>query len=530
METKYIFVTGGVVSSLGKGITAASLGRLLKSCGKKVVLQKFDPYINVDPGTMSPLQHGEVFVTEDGAETDLDVGHYERFVDINLNKDSDITTGIIYTTVLDKERNGEFGGATVQVIPHITNEIKNRVKKVATEEDVDIVITEIGGTVGDIEGLPFLEAIRQCRYDLGKENVLYIHVTLIPYLRKSGELKTKPTQHSVKELRGIGIAPDIIILRTEESLEKEQIEKIALFCNVEEEAVIENKDAETIYEIPLALDKQGLCDLTLKKLGLTYEKKDLREWENLIEKIKSTDKETDITLVVKYVDLKDAYISLYEAINHAGFYNGVKVNVNWVDAESVTPQNYIEKFKGTKGIIVPDGFGDRGFAGMILASKYARENDIAYFGMGMGMYAMAVDILRENGIEAIKDDSISKASLLNNDMVYAPRENGEKDDRRVGKFDLRIREGSTLREIYKNEIIGERHRNKYELNPLFEKYFNSLGILISGRSVEGDYIDAIEYSKKTWFIGVQYHPEFKSRPTRPHILFNSFVKEIIGRD
>ena len=523
--TKYIFVTGGVVSSLGKGITAASLGRLLKSCGKKVLLQKFDPYINVDPGTMSPLQHGEVFVTDDGAETDLDVGHYERFVDVSLNKNSDITTGIVYTSVLEKERCGYYGGNTVQVIPHITNEIKERIQK-NSNDDVDVVITEIGGTVGDIEGLPFLEAIRQLRFDLGRENVLYIHVTLVPYLSKSGELKTKPTQHSVKELRGIGISPDVIILRAEHELEDEQVDKIALFCNVEREAVIQNIDSSSIYEIPIKLDNQGITDLVMRKLNMSYENKDISEWTKILDNIKNMKGKKKIAMIVKYVDLKDAYISVYEAINHSAIANRLNIELEYIDAEKIDENNVEDILKDADGIIIPDGFGDRGFLGMVISSKYARKNNIPFLAIGMGMQAMVVDSLRSIGEKVIEDNIISNSK---DDIIIAPRERENFDDRRLGAFDIKLSMKSKLYEIYKKENISERYRCKYELNNEFIENIKNSGLTISAKTSGDEYIEAVERKDLDFFIGVQFHPEFKSRPTNPHPLFSEFINELKRR-
>ncbi|MDO5717770.1 MAG: CTP synthase [Tissierellia bacterium] len=521
MNTKYIFVTGGVVSSLGKGITAASLGRLLKNRGLKVLLQKFDPYLNVDPGNMSPLQHGEVFVTDDGAETDLDIGHYERFVDVRLNRHSDITTGMVYRSVLNKERDGFFEGGTVQVIPHITNEIKDRVRKVASEQEVDIVITEIGGTVGDIEGLPFLEAIRQIKKDLGRENVMYIHVTLLPYLTKSEELKTKPTQHSVKELRSIGIQPDLLIIRTEHEIDEASKEKIALFCDLEPEEVIENNDADSIYEIPLMLEKQGLSDLVVNHLGIDAPPVELAEWKKLVERIKQINDEVKISMVVKYIDLKDAYISLVEALKHSGIANDVNIDFNWIDAEMIEEDNYEEILDGSDAVLIPAGFGDRGLKGMILASKYSREKGLPFLGISMGMHAAILDIMRNKaGMEITSEKCISSGY---DDVIHAPREDNEKDDRRLGLMPCKTMDGSKAREIYGNELIYERHRNKYEFNL---KYLDKLvenGAIASGFTPDEKYLQIFELKDHDWFMGVQFHPEFVSRPDKPHPLITDFV-------
>jgi len=524
VETKYIFVTGGVVSSLGKGLTAASLGRLLKARGLKVMLQKFDPYINVDPGKMSPLQHGEVFVTDDGAETDLDIGHYERFVDINLDKNSDITTGIVYSSILDKERDGVYGGGTVQVIPHITNEIKERMKRVTELRDVDVVITEIGGTVGDIESLPFLEAIRQFKFDVGRDNVLYIHVTLLPYLSKSGELKTKPTQHSVKELRGIGIQPDVLILRTEHPVDRETMNKIALFCDMDTEDVIENLDVDSIYELPLALEEQGLSKRVVEKLKLKTDEFDNSEWIELVRKVKSLEDSVKVALVAKYVDLKDSYISLFEAIDHGGFFNGVNVEVKLLDAEKINESNYMEQFSDVDGIIIPAGFGDRGLEGMILASKYSRENNIPFLGISMGMHAGVIDIARNKcGIDAIKDNSIDNAEI--SDIIHDPRKNESKDTRRLGLEPIKLIDNGKMVSIYEDKLIYERHRNQFEVNPQFtEKLCKDGGLVVEGTTADGKYIEIVSIEDHPWYVGVQFHPEFKSRPTKSHPLFKDFIK------
>lgn len=528
MATKYIFVTGGVVSSLGKGITAASLGRLLKSRGLKVTIQKFDPYINIDPGTMSPYQHGEVFVTDDGAEADLDLGHYERFIDENLNINSNVTTGKIYWSVLNKERNREYGGSTVQVIPHITNEIKNRIIKASQNRDVDVVITEIGGTVGDIESLPFIEAIRQVKYDVGKENTMYIHVTLVPYLGKSGELKTKPTQHSVKELRGLGIQPDVLICRSEYELTDDIKEKIALFCDLKKEAVIENLDADSIYQIPVMLENQGLANLVIDKLNIECGELNLENWELLLENMSKIDGKIKVALVGKYVELPDAYLSLVEAIEHAGIANGVDVEIEWIQSEGLTEEELEKRLDGVKGILVPSGFGKRGTEGKIVAIKYARENNIPFLGMGMGMQLAAVEFARNvlgyedaNGIEW---DPKCKHRVID---AYAEGEAGVKENEmRLGSWPCKLKEGSLARKIYGADLIHERHRHRYEINNKYVEEFIKNGLEVSGLAPDNSKVEIVEIKDHPFFIGVNFHPEFKSRPTRPHPLLNEFIKFI----
>lgn len=527
MSTKYIFITGGVVSSLGKGLTAASLGRLLKDRGLKVVLQKFDPYLNVDPGMMSPLQHGEVFVTDDGAETDLDVGHYERFTDINLDKSSDVTTGIVYRTILKNQDEGVYGGSTVQVIPHVTNEIKDRVKKVGTLRDVDVIITEIGGTVGDIEGLPFLEAIRQFKFDVGRDNVLYIHVTLVPYLSTSGELKTKPTQHSVKDLRSLGIQPDIIILRTEHHIDEETIEKIALFCDMEKKDVIENMDVGNLYELPKELEKQGLSEIVLDKLKLEKKPLDSKEWDQLLEKVKKVNKKVKLAIIAKYVDLKDSYLSLFEALTHSGIEHGTDFDFNVLDAEQINESNYKKLLKDNDGIIIPAGFGDRGLNGMILASKFARENKIPFLGISMGMHAAVIDVARSSGLKVIPDDSIDNAV---DDIIYAPREGLMKEDRRLGLYPCRIKRGTLLSDIYGEELIYERHRNRYEVNRAFEEKMEKANLTISSMTPDEKYVQTVEIKNHPFYLGIQFQPEFRSRPTKPHPIFNYFVKSMLKEE
>ncbi|TJX13414.1 CTP synthase [Tissierella creatinini] len=530
MATKFIFVTGGVVSSLGKGITAASLGRLLKSRGLKVTIQKFDPYINVDPGSMSPYQHGEVFVTDDGAETDLDLGHYERFIDINLTKNNSITTGKIYWSVLNKERRGDYEGKTVQVIPHITNEIKERMIKSSKERDLDVIITEIGGTVGDIESLPFLEAIRQLKSDVGRENVMYIHVTLIPYLTKSGELKTKPTQHSVKELRSLGIQPDLLICRTERHLEEDLKAKIALFCDLDPSEVIENIDVETIYELPQMLEDQGLSKMVIDHLNLKCGDLDLTEWNALIEKVKNPKGKVKIALVGKYVELRDAYLSVAEALRHGGIANDVEVDIDWINSEDLELENYEEALKGADGIIVPGGFGNRGIEGKIRAINYARKNKIPFFGICLGMQLACVEFARNvcnlEGAHSAEVDPETKYPII--DLM-----NDQKDIQniggtlRLGIYPCKLVENTKAMEIYNDELIYERHRHRYEFNNEFRDTLMDNGIIISGLSPDESLVEMVELKDHPWFVGVQFHPEFKSRPTKPHPLFKGFIEAAI---
>lgn len=530
MSTKYIFVTGGVVSSLGKGITAASLGQLLKSRGLKVTIQKFDPYINVDPGTMSPYQHGEVFVTDDGAETDLDLGHYERFIDVNLSKYSSVTSGKIYWSVLNKERKGEYNGRTVQVIPHITNEIKERIIRASKERDVDIVITEIGGTVGDIESLPFLEAIRQIKYDVGKENVMYIHVTLVPFLSKAGELKTKPTQHSVKELRGLGIQPDVLICRTEVPLARDLREKIALFCDLAPSEVIENSDASTIYEIPLMLEREGLPQLVIDHLNLKCGELDLSEWNEIVDRVNNPQGKVKIALVGKYVELKDAYISVSESLNHGAIANNVEVEIKWIHAEEINNDNCNELLSDVDGILVPGGFGDRGVEGKISAIKYARENKIPYLGICLGMQLAVIEFARN--VASLKG---AHSSELNSSTDYPVIDlmPEQKDidtlggTMRLGLYPCKIKEDTKAFEIYNDEIIYERHRHRYEFNNEYRDKLEEEGLIISGVSPDERLVEMIELKDHPWFVAVQYHPEFKSRPTKAHPLFREFIKAAI---
>ena len=529
--SKYIFVTGGVVSSLGKGITAASLGRLLKNRGYKVTIQKFDPYINIDPGTMSPYQHGEVFVTDDGAETDLDLGHYERFIDMNLSKASNVTTGKIYQSVINKERKGEYLGSTIQVIPHITNEIKNRVLRVGREDNADIVITEIGGTVGDIESQPFLEAIRQVRKDVpNKNDVLYIHVTLIPYIAAAGELKTKPTQHSVKELRGIGIQPDIIVCRTEHEISDDMKKKIALFCDVDPEAVISNMTCRSIYEVPILLQEEGLDRIALEKLGLEDRPCDMTEWKDMVSKIMNAEKTVDIALVGKYVELHDAYLSVAEALSHAGFAFGTKVNIRWVNSEELEdhPETLETELAGVSGIVVPGGFGVRGTEGKIATIRYAREHKIPFLGLCLGMQCAVIEFARDvcgmEGANSGEFDPDGKYPVI--DLMPDQEDITDKGGTmRLGIYPCKLTAGSLARKLYGGEeIVYERHRHRYEVNNAFRQEMADKGLIISGTSPDGRLVEMIELSDHPFFIATQAHPEFKSRPTRPHPLFRGFME------
>jgi CTP synthase len=522
---KFIFVTGGVVSSLGKGITSASLGRLLKSRGLKVALQKFDPYINVDPGTMSPYQHGEVFVTEDGAETDLDVGHYERFIDENMPRHANVTTGQIYKSVLDKERRGDYLGQTVQVIPHITNEIKERIIQIQRTSQVDVVISEIGGTVGDIESLPFLEAIRQLKSDLGKENVLYIHVTLIPFIKAAGELKTKPSQHSVKELRSIGINPDILVCRTEKELSREIKAKLALFCDVEDDAVIQCIDAKSIYEVPLILAEEGLDNIVIRMLGLKCNDGDLKDWRELVHRINNPRGRVTIGLVGKYVKLQDAYLSVAEALHHAAIYHQEMVEIKWIYAEDLE-KNGTEMLEGLDGILVPGGFGERGIEGKIMAAGYARKNRIPYLGICLGMQCAVIEFARNvcnmagaNSSEFDPDTPYPVIDLMPEQAGIAEKGG----TMRLGKYPCRLLRGTRAMEAYQQEEIVERHRHRYELSNQYREQLAAGGIKISGISPDDKLVEMIELPDHPWFVACQFHPEFKSRPNRPHPLFRDFV-------
>ena len=525
--TKYIFVTGGVVSGLGKGITAASLGRLLKSRGLKVAAQKLDPYINVDPGTMSPYQHGEVYVTEDGAETDLDLGHYERFIDEDLNKFSNLTTGKVYANVLAKERKGEYLGKTVQVIPHITDENKRFIYSVGTKTDADVVITEIGGTIGDIESQPFLEAIRQVGHEVGKENRLYIHVTLVPYLKASGEHKSKPTQHSVKELQGLGVSPDIIILRTDEPITDESIfDKVANFCNVRRDCVIENLTLPVLYEAPLMLEKAHLSDIVCRELQLDAPKPELSDWEQMVERIKNRKKQVMIGLVGKYVELHDAYLSVAEALRHAGYYLDAEVDIEWIDSETITADSVATILDKLDGIIVPGGFGSRGIEGMILAAQYARENCLPYFGICLGMQIAVIEFAR-NVAGLNNAHSGEFAQDVPKVIDYLPDQSDQTDKGgtlRLGAYPCNLQENTKIKTAYGKANISERHRHRYEFNNEYREILENAGLTLSGLSPDGSLVETVELSDREFYIGVQYHPEFKSRPNKPHPLFSAFIK------
>ena len=523
---KYIFVTGGVVSGLGKGITAASLGRLLKARGLKVAAQKLDPYINVDPGTMSPYQHGEVYVTEDGAETDLDLGHYERFIDEDLNKYSNLTTGKVYWNVLNKERRGEYLGSTVQVIPHITNEIKDFVYRVGKKTDADVVITEIGGTIGDIESQPFLEAARQISLEVGRENSLFIHVTLVPFLHGSDEHKSKPTQHSVKELQGMGINPNIIVLRCDEPLEDAIFKKISLFCNVKPDCVIENMTIPCLYEAPLMLEKANFSSVVCRELGIEAPVPKLSEWTSMVERIKNAAAEVTIGLVGKYVQLHDAYLSVAEALRHAGYALGAKVNIRWIDSEILTRETYQAELSSLDGIIVPGGFGGRGIEGMILAAKFARENRIPYFGICLGMQISVIEFARN--VVGIKDANSGEfdEQCAHKVINFMPGQSDDVDKGgtlRLGAYPCAIKENTTMARCYGREEISERHRHRYEFNNEYRDAMTAAGLTLSGLSPDGRLVETVELSDRPFFVGVQYHPEFKSRPNRPHPLFRGFI-------
>ena len=525
--TKFIFVTGGVVSGLGKGITAASLGRLLKARGLKVAAQKLDPYINVDPGTMSPYQHGEVYVTEDGAETDLDLGHYERFIDEDLNKFSNLTTGKVYSNVIAKERRGEYLGSTVQTIPHITDEIKRFIYRVGERTSADVVITEIGGTIGDIESQPFIEAIRQVGLEVGRNNSLYIHVTLVPYLRASGEHKSKPTQHSVKELQGMGITPNIIVLRCDEPIKDSGIfHKVAGFCNVKLDCVIENLTLPILYEAPLYLEERGLSSVVCRELHLPVPEPDLREWRAMVSAIKNRSKSVTIGLVGKYVQLHDAYLSVAEALRHAGFFLDAKVSIRWIDSELVTAETVESTLAGLDGILVPGGFGSRGIEGMILAAQYAREKNIPYFGICLGMQVAVIEYARH--VLGIADASSGEFAPegLYKVIDYMPGQSDAVDKGgtlRLGSYPCFIRPGTTMERCYGVEEISERHRHRYEFNNEYREALAAAGLTLSGLSPDGRLVETVELSDRPFYVGVQYHPEFKSRPNKPHPLFKGFV-------
>ena len=525
--TKYIFVTGGVVSGLGKGITAASLGRLLKSRGLKVAAQKLDPYINVDPGTMSPYQHGEVYVTEDGAETDLDLGHYERFIDEDLNKYSNLTTGKVYWNVLNKERRGEYLGSTVQVIPHITNEIKRFIYNVGKKTDADVVITEIGGTIGDIESQPFIEAARQVALEVGRENSLFIHVTLVPYLHGSEEHKTKPTQHSVKELQGMGINPNIIILRCDEHLEPAIFDKISLFCNVKKDCVIENITLPNLYEAPLMLEKANFSSVVCRELGLATKEPDLKEWSLMVDRIKARPYTTHIGLVGKYVELHDAYLSIAEAMRHAGYYYNTHIKIHWISSETINEDNVKDIIGGLDGIVVPGGFGPRGIDGKIAAIKYARENKMPFFGICLGMQVMVIEFARNvaglKGAHSSEFDNESPYKVID----FMPGQNDEINKGgtlRLGSYPCVIKKGTTMERCYKTNEIKERHRHRYEFNNDYREILEKNGLVLSGMSPDGKLVETVELTDYPFFVGVQYHPEFKSRPNKPHPLFLGFIE------
>ena len=526
--TKYIFVTGGVVSGLGKGITAASLGRLLKARGFKVAAQKLDPYINVDPGTMSPYQHGEVYVTEDGAETDLDLGHYERFINEDLNKYSNLTSGKVFWNVLTKERRGEYLGSTVQIIPHITDEIKEFIYGVGKHSEADVVITEIGGTIGDIEGQPFIEAARQVSLEVGRENSLFIHVTLVPYIRGSEEHKSKPTQHSVKELQGMGIHPNIIVLRSDEPITEESIfRKIALFCNVAPDCVIENRTVPCLYEAPLMLEDEKLSGVVCRELGLSAPEPDLRDWRAMVEKIKNPTTTVKIGLVGKYTQLHDAYLSVAEALRHAGGALGAKVEIDWIDSEKLTKENVADVLKDPDGILVPGGFGSRGIEGMILAAQYAREQRKPYFGLCLGMQIAVIEFARHAAGIADANSGEFDELCKNKVIDFMPGQSNEIDKGgtlRLGAYPCDVQPGTTMARCYGAEKISERHRHRYEFNNDYRETLTKAGLTLSGLSPDGRLVETVELTDRPFYVGVQYHPEFKSRPNHPHPLFLGFIE------
>ena len=539
MSVKYIFVTGGVVSGLGKGITASSLGRLLKARGYKVTMQKFDPYLNVDPGTMNPIQHGEVFVTDDGAETDLDLGHYERFIDESLTKNSTVTSGKIYWSVLNKERKGDYGGGTVQVIPHVTNEIKSRFYKSAEslrnvgkgkkdDKDIEIAIIEVGGTVGDIESQPFIETIRQFKHELGNENVILVHVVLIPYIKASQELKTKPTQQSVKTLQGMGIQPDILVCRSEYPVDASIISKISLFCNLEPNCVIVNPDVDILYEVPIVMEKQGLAKAASKCLGLKDKTPNLTEWNKMIDNMKHPTKEVNIALIGKYVALHDAYLSVVEALKAAGGANRAKINITWIDSENIKKSNVDKFLKNVNGIIVPGGFGARGVEGMILAAEYARTKKIPYLGICLGMQVAIIEFARN--VLGLKDADSAEFNVdTKNPVIHLmPEQIGVEDlggTLRLGSYPCHIEKDTMLYECYKEEDIAERHRHRYEFNNEYRDVLTANGLVISGVSPDNQLVEAVEVKDHPFYVGVQFHPEFKSRPNRPHPLFSKLIEK-----
>ena len=538
---KYVFVTGGVVSGLGKGITAASLGRLLKSRGLKVASQKLDPYVNIDPGTMSPYQHGEVFVTDDGAETDLDLGHYERFIDEDLNRFSNLTTGRVYWNVLNKERRGDYLGSTVQIIPHITNEIKEYIYNVGELTGADVIITEIGGTIGDIESQPFLEAIRQVSLEVGKENSLFIHVTLVPYIKSSGEHKSKPTQHSVRELQSMGISPDIIVLRADEPIDEDIFKKISMFCNVKEDCVIENRTVPVLYEAPLMLEKSRLSWIVCRELHLDAGPCDMKEWEEMVGRIRSLDRTVSIAIVGKYVKLHDAYLSVAEALKHAGYENGCDVKIKWLESEDITDENAAEILGDVDGILVPGGFGSRGIEGKIAAARYARENDVPYFGICLGLQIAVIEYARH--VLGLAEAHSREFDEETPDKVidFMPDQSGEipkGGTMRLGAYPCIIKEGSAMEAAYSvsaqrygasyDGTISERHRHRYEVNNDYRDALESAGMMVSGTSPDGTLAEAVEIPDLRFFVGVQFHPEFKSRPNRAHPLFAAFVRAAYG--
>ncbi|MBM6614844.1 CTP synthase [Desemzia sp. RIT804] len=528
--TKYLFVTGGVVSSIGKGIVAASLGKLLKERGLKVTIQKFDPYINVDPGTMSPYQHGEVFVTDDGTETDLDLGHYERFIDIRLNQYSNLTTGKIYSEVIQKERKGDYLGATVQVIPHITDEIKDKIVRAGESTDSDIVITEVGGTVGDIESLPFLEALRQMRKDAGSENVLYIHVTLVPYLKAAEELKTKPTQHSVKELRSLGIQPNLLVVRTETELPDSVKTKLANFCDVEKEAIIENQDVASIYEIPLLLKEQKMDDIILDKLNIQAPQPDMTSWKQLVTKTQQLQKTVRIALVGKYVSLPDAYLSVVESLKHAGYQMDHKVQIDWINSEEVTAENAASILKEADGILVPGGFGDRGLDGKIAAVQYARENKVPFLGICLGMQLACIEFARN--VAGLKEaHSTETHPETQHPIISLMADQDESGDlggtQRLGLYTCNLGEETLARSLYQETTIKERHRHRYEFNNAYREKLAEHGLVFSGLSPDKRLVEVIELKDHPYFIASQYHPEFLSRPDAAHPLFSGLIQAAV---
>ena len=531
-QTKYIFVTGGVVSGLGKGITAASLGRLLKARGYKVAAQKLDPYINVDPGTMSPYQHGEVYVTEDGAETDLDLGHYERFIDEDLNKYSNLTSGKTYWNVLNKERRGEYLGETVQVIPHVTNEIKSFIYNVGNETSADIVITEVGGTTGDIESQPFLEAIRQVGLEVGVGNALYIHVCLVPYLSGSDEHKTKPTQHSVKELQGMGIHPDIVVLRCDKPLEDSIFKKIAMFCNLKPDCVIENMTLPVLYEAPIMLEKSNFSKIVCRELGLDYFENDMDEWEKMLEKIHSRKTHVNIAIVGKYVQLHDAYLSVAEALSHSGYEYGAFVDIKWIDSEKITEENVKETLEGVNGVIVPGGFGNRGIEGMIVTANYCRINNLPYLGICLGMQIAVISFARYVCNIADANSREFSENGLHNVIDFLPDQSDKTDKGgtlRLGAYPCSVKEDTMMYKCYKSKEISERHRHRYEFNNDYRDMLVKAGLTISGTSPDDYIVETVEIKENDFYVGVQFHPEFKSRPNKPHPLFLGLVEAALKK-